>query len=87
VALADWNPLDPNVLEEPGDYYRALRLEAPVYRCPRTGFVMVSTYDRALEVVKDHERFSNRFGRVMAGGRTPPRRFSASRPRYSQRKK
>jgi cytochrome P450 len=71
VALADWNPLDPNVLEEPWEYYSALRREAPVYRCPRTGFVMVSTYDLALEVVRDHERFSNRFGRVLAGGRTP----------------
>jgi cytochrome P450 len=71
MKLADFNPFDPDLLEEPWDYYRALCREAPVYRCPKSGFVMVSGYALAIEAVRDHERFSNRFGRVLGGGRPP----------------
>jgi cytochrome P450 len=61
------HPFDPAVLEDPWDYYRRLRAEAPVYRDPHTGIFHVSTYPLVLEVVKNHAVFSNRFAQAMGG--------------------
>ena len=66
-ALADYNMFDPAVLERPWEYYRKLREGAPVFRDPTTGLVLVSTYPLALQVVRNHEVFSNRFGAALAG--------------------
>lgn len=67
VPLDAIHPFDPAVLEEPWDYYRRLRAEAPVYRDPHTGIFHVSTYPLVLEVVKNHAVFSNRFAQAMGG--------------------
>ncbi len=70
--LAEIHPFDPAVLESPYDYYRKLREEAPVFRDPHTNLVFVSSYERVLEVLRNHELFSNRFGVAMGGsGRGP----------------
>ena len=71
-SLADYHPFDPALLEDPFAYYEKLRSEAPVYRDPHTGLVIVSTYDLVQEVVRNHERFSNRFAAGMGAANPPP---------------
>lgn len=66
-SLDATHPFDPAVLESPWEYYRQLRAEAPVYRDPHTGIFHVASYERVLEVVKNHEVFSNRFAPAMGG--------------------
>src|SRR5262245_2640653 len=66
-ALAALHPFDPSVLSDPWDYYRRVREHAPVYRDPHTGVFLISGYAAVAEALRDWERFSNRFGRVMAG--------------------
>jgi len=63
--LESYNPFDPAVQEDPWHYYALLRREAPVYKDPHTGLFMVSSYDLVVEVLKDWELFSNRFGMAM----------------------
>lgn len=66
-SLDSYNPFDPAVQEDPWHYYSLLRRDAPVYKDPHTGLFMVSSYELVLEVLKDWERFSNRFGVAMGG--------------------
>ena len=71
-ALADYNPFDPVLMQDPWRYYQKLREEAPVYRDPHTGMVMVSSYELVSEVLREHERFSNRFGAGMGAVTSDP---------------
>ena len=64
--LESYNPFDPTVQEDPWEYYALLRREAPVYKDPHTGVYMVSSHALVLEVIKNWERFSNRFAAAMA---------------------
>jgi cytochrome P450 len=70
-ALAALHPFDPQVLSDPWDYYRRVREHAPVYREPNTGIFLISSHAAVSAVLRDWERFSNRFGRAM-GLREPP---------------
>ena len=65
--LEDYNPFDPEVAENPFEYYTALREQAPVYQTPM-GFFMVSTYDHCVSAIRDPGVFSSRFAAAMAGG-------------------
>ena len=67
------HPFDPRILEDPWEYNRRLREEAPVWRDPHTGIFLVSTYAAVMEAVQSWEVFSNRFAQALAGGRLPPR--------------
>ena len=71
MKLADVHPFDPAVLADPYDFYRALRAEAPVYREPNTGLVLVASYQHVVEALRNHEVFSNGFARAMGGSRQP----------------
>ncbi|MCG8587775.1 MAG: cytochrome P450 [Proteobacteria bacterium] len=71
TPLAEINPFDAAVLNEPFAFDRRLRAEAPVYRDPASGIVLVSTYERVMEVLRQPEQFSNRFAKAMGGGRSP----------------
>jgi cytochrome P450 len=42
-----FNPLSPQTVENPYDFYRAMREEAPVYAVPGGGFFIVSRYEDA----------------------------------------
>ena len=64
-SLDSYNPFDPDVQEDPWHYYGLLRREAPVYKDPHTGLFMVSSYELVVQVLKDWELFSNRFGVAM----------------------
>jgi cytochrome P450 len=65
--LAVAHPFDPAILEEPWDYYCALRSEAPVFRDPHAGIVHVASYSLVMEALKRHDVFSNRFAPAMGG--------------------
>ncbi|MGH7289541.1 MAG: cytochrome P450 [Myxococcota bacterium] len=71
-ALAAQNPFDRALLQDPWDYYRRVREHAPVYREPNTGIFLISSFRAVSEVVRDWERFSNRFARAMGGLGEPP---------------
>jgi cytochrome P450 len=83
TPLGDINPFDPAVLVEPWDYYRRVREAAPVYRHPRLGIYLISSYRAVSEVVRNWEAFSNRFGAALAGrGEPPPEVREAAREGY-----
>src|SRR5262252_7682127 len=49
---------DPEIIQDPLPYYRALHERGPVVREPHKGVFMLSRVDEILEVYTDHERFS-----------------------------
>ncbi|MEW6272192.1 MAG: cytochrome P450 [Thermodesulfobacteriota bacterium] len=49
---------DPDILQDPLPYYRALHERGPVWREPHKGVFMVSGLDELLEIYRDHARFS-----------------------------
>ncbi len=71
ALLDDYNPLDPETLIDPYSYLEALRAEAPVYHCPKTGLYIVSTYALVRDVLSDNELFSSEFGASLGGAAVP----------------
>jgi cytochrome P450 len=67
------HPFDPAVLEDPLEFNRLLRREAPVHRDPHTGIFLISSYDSVLEAAGAPEVFSNRFAQALAGAGALPR--------------
>lgn len=65
--LSEYHPFDPAVIAQPLEFDRRLLDEAPVYRDPNTKLVLVSSYERVMEVLKRHEEFSSQFGQAMGG--------------------
>lgn len=55
----DFDFLDPDISGNPYAAYAVLRREAPVYRDPRTGFVVLTRYDDVRRVLLDTETFSS----------------------------
>jgi cytochrome P450 len=51
--------LDPRVLDEPGEFYRRLREQAPVWRVPGTSIFVVSTFDAIAQAVVRPGDFSS----------------------------
>jgi cytochrome P450 len=49
---------DPEIIQDPIPYYRALHERGPVVREPHKGVFMLSRIDDILELYMDHERFS-----------------------------
>jgi len=49
---------DPEIIQDPLPYYRALHARGPVVREPHRGVFLLSRIDEILEVYTDHERFS-----------------------------
>lgn len=50
--------LDPEVIEDPYPYYKALRDEAPVYRIPGTPIYLVSSWDLIHQVLRNQADYS-----------------------------
>ena len=75
MRLDEIDPLAPTTVECPYPFYEALRDAAPVYRVPDRNWFLVSTFDIAVEVLKNPEEFSSQSGvGVPAGpdGQHPP---------------
>jgi cytochrome P450 len=58
--LASFDFFDPATIEQPYDFYRAARSEAPVYRLPDTDIFFVSRYADVRQALKRTDVFSNR---------------------------
>lgn len=70
-SVDDYNFFDPEVLECPFDYYKALRSEAPVYEIPGTGMFIISKYEDIARALKNTDVFSNRFGDMINAAQKP----------------
>lgn len=55
-----FNLLDPAVLDDPFDFYRALLTQAPVHWAPEANMYIVSRYDDLRAILQDTETYSNR---------------------------
>lgn len=60
--LATFNPFDPETLQCPFPHYAAMREEAPVHFVEAVGIYLVTKYDLVLEVVRDPQTYSSKFG-------------------------
>src|SRR6195256_4290727 len=91
--------LHPDVLEEPYDFYRTLRTDAPVWAVPGTDVITVSTFDLITEAVGRPEDFSSRISsllyrddeglpaRLAFGGAAPPTLAAADPPLHTTHRK
>ena len=77
-----FDPFDPETIADPFPAYRALRDEAPVYRCEARGFWVVSRYDDVTQVLRDHGRFSSGAG-VGSEWRPVPMMISVDPPDHT----
>ena len=80
--VAEYNFLDPAVIESPFEFHRALREQAPVYEVPGIGLFLVSTYAGVLEVLSDPRRFSSKSGPAVGGMAPPPEVIAAMSKGY-----
>lgn len=64
-ALQDYDFFDPQVIENPFDFYRAAREEAPVYQLPGTDIYFVSRYDDVRQALKRTDVFSNKIAEAL----------------------
>ncbi|MFZ4604926.1 MAG: cytochrome P450 [Caulobacter sp.] len=58
--IEEFSFLDPQVQDDPFEFYQALHAQAPVYQMPETGMFIVSRYDDLREMLMDTATFSNR---------------------------
>jgi cytochrome P450 len=87
--------LHPNVLDDPHDFYRTLRTQAPVWAVPGTDVVTVSTFELISEAVGRPEDFSSTISsllyrdddglpaRLDFGGTAPPTLATADPPLHT----
>jgi cytochrome P450 len=68
-SVADINLFDPATLIDPWDAYQRLRDEAPVFFMPSMGVHVVTRYDLLMQVLRDTETYSSRFGPFLNGTR------------------
>jgi cytochrome P450 len=61
-AVSDYDFFDPEVIENPFEFYHAAREEAPVYQLPGTDIFFVSRYEDVKAALKRTDVFSNEFG-------------------------
>jgi cytochrome P450 len=84
-ATAEFDFLDPEVSGKPYEAYAVLRREAPVYRDPRTGFVLITRYDDVRRVLLDTENFSNQRWQAEAKRQVFPARQQRMRKLYEEK--
>ena len=77
--------LDPELSGRPYEAYAALRREAPVYRDPRTGFVLLTRYDDVRRVLLDPETFSSERWQADAKKQVFPARQQRMRKLYEEK--
>ena len=71
-SVADYDFFDPDVIECPFDFYKALRSEAPVYQLPGTDIFMVSRHSDIKQALKDTTTFSSDFKHLLQGPEPSP---------------
>jgi cytochrome P450 len=71
-VLADFDPFDPDVVQEPHEFFAALRREAPVYRMPNGAWSLISRYRDVRDAAMDPELYSSNLVAVMMQGLEAP---------------
>jgi cytochrome P450 len=71
-ALADFDPFDPDVVQEPHAFFAALRREAPLYRLPNGAYSLISRYRDVRAAALDPETYSSNLVAVMMQGAEQP---------------
>lgn len=61
-SLADATLIDPKILAQPNDFYRALRAGDPVHYDPKLNMWLVCRYDDIVTVLRDPITFSDKHG-------------------------
>jgi cytochrome P450 len=91
--------LRPSILDEPYEFYRTLRAQAPVWTVPGTQVVTVATFDLISEAVSRPEDFSSNIlsllyrddeglpARLDFGGTAPPTLATADPPLHTTHRK
>jgi cytochrome P450 len=68
TALADLDPFSPDVVQEPHEFFAALRREAPLYRLPNGAYYLISRYRDVRDAAMNPEVFSSNLVAVMMQG-------------------
>ncbi len=58
-SLAEFDLLDSKTQQCPYEYYSLLRKEAPIFRMPKTGFHLITSYDLCNKVIRQPELFAS----------------------------
>lgn len=66
-----FNPFAPETVENPYEFYRAIREEMPVYQVPGAGLFIISRYDDIMEVLNNEEVFSSNLPPGVQAAPTP----------------
>ena len=67
-ALADIDPFAPDVVQEPHEFFAALRREAPLYRLPNGAYYLISRYRDVRDAVMDPDLYSSNLVAVLMSG-------------------
>jgi cytochrome P450 len=71
-ALADLDPFDPDVVQEPHAFFAALRREAPLYRMPNGAYHLITRYRDVRDAALAPEVYSSNLVAVMMQGVEAP---------------
>lgn len=85
TAPVELDFLDPELSGRPYEAYAVLRREAPVYRDPRTSFVLITRYDDVRRVLLDTENFSNQRWQSDTKSQVNPARQVRMRKLYEEK--
>ena len=58
-SLAQFDPFDPEVIENPYPFFAALRREAPLYELPNKAYYLITRHEDVTRAVMDIETFSS----------------------------
>ena len=73
TAQPDVNLFSVETQQCPYPAYRALRDEAPVYRCPATGMYVITRFDDVRRVLTDTDNFTNEISYLTDATEPSPR--------------
>src|SRR5262245_48078907 len=71
-TLADLDPFDPDVVQEPHEFFAALRREAPLYRLPNGAYSLISRYRDVRDAAMNPGVYSSNLVAVMMQGVEQP---------------
>jgi len=64
-SVSDYDFFDPEVIENPFEFYHAARRDAPIYQLPDTKIYFVSRYEDVRQALKRTDVFSNEFAELL----------------------
>jgi cytochrome P450 len=67
-ALADFDPFASEVVQEPHEFFAALRREAPLYRLPNGAYYLISRYSDVRRAAMDIDTYSSNLVAVLMQG-------------------